>query len=640
MSTQNTANYEQLLSKYLVGSISLEKFQAELDDVAKTEGLDLNDYIRAGLEERTRLLSNPEDGSTITLPEPHAQTDTRAEKPMPIVAGYTLKKRFVLEEQIGEGGMSVVYRARDLRLVDAKVDNPYVAIKVLREELRDKAEFNQALQLEADKGRRLSHPNIVKIYDLDREGDVLFIVMELVQGRRLDQVLNDPTYKGISNKRVMRVIQAMSDALAHAHERGIIHADFKPGNIFVTDAREIKVFDFGVAQAKRRFDVNQQQDHTLFDIGRLGAVTPAYATVEILAGKEADFQDDIYALACISYQIFTSEHPYQRKDAKEALANNLKPKRVSGLSNQQWAALQQGLALEKIKRTESVKQFNDGVQHSPRQKHIHHLTTFAIGVFLIAVAALIVGLSLSELNRQPIIEYVEVVKEVPAEPIPLDPRLQTVADAPNALEQHLAQPENTAAWNQKLANLFALADAFRAADSPQRQTWHQQAAEIYFQRAEKAQQTKDLIRARANLALAENYWPGNTDTPQKYAALQTTLQQIGNQIARREVPINYFAFDSVKQELKDQLGVGAVKRANALIIGVDHSLNEYRQYFAQVAPQLILDQGLAAAEIQANQGFPRNALKIVNEIAVLQPETLALIEARQRYQALVDGAAQ
>jgi len=641
MSTYNTANYEQLLSDYLVGRISLEKFQAQLDGVAKTEGLDLNDYIRAGLEERTRLLSSPSSTPTFSPQSiPGDAKNTVAAQPQtPIVPGYTLKKRFVLEEQIGEGGMSIVFRARDLRLVEAKVDNPYVAIKILREALRDKPEFNQALQLEADNGRRLSHPNIVKIYDLDRDGDVLFIVMEHINGQRLDQILNDPGYKGVSSKRAMRVVQAMSDALKHAHAHGIIHADFKPGNIFVTDKREIKVFDFGVAQAKRSFDTQSNADQTLFDIGRLGAVTPAYATIEILAGKEADFRDDIYALACISYQIFTSEHPYQRKDAKEALAKNLKSKYVKGLSTSQWTALQHGLALERSKRTQTVEHFNDQLQNVGQKKRLHSFTTIALAASWVAVVVIVAGLLITEFGQKTKIEYVEieVPKIIQIEPEALDPRMENVVNSPQRLNDYLANPQNTQQWNQDVAKQFALVDAIYTPEDPEGQNWHQQAAEIYWQRAEQAAAENNWLKVRENLHIAKQH-VHPTAVPEKYQTLAARLNTAGQKLVAREAPITLYAFDSVKQEFTDQLIVGAVTKANRLLLAMDHSLQDYRQYFSHIAPQLLVEQGLRAAKERADQGLPRDALKIVNDILFLQPATLELIEMQEYYQTLVDGA--
>lgn len=112
----------------------------------------------------------------------------------------------------------------------------------------------------------------------------------------------------------LEVIKGICSALSHAHAENIIHSDFKPGNIFVTTAGAAKVFDFGIARAVTQVDRKDGKaiDKTVFDAATLGALTPAYASMEMLQGKVPDIRDDIYALGCIVYEILTGNHPFNK----------------------------------------------------------------------------------------------------------------------------------------------------------------------------------------------------------------------------------------------------------------------------------------------------------------------------------------
>ncbi|CAN7374243.1 protein kinase domain-containing protein [Massilia sp. LjRoot122] len=269
--------------------------------------------------------------------------------------GETLNGRFVLEECIGFGGMGTVYKALDLRKLEASDRKPYIAIKVLNVQFRGHPKSLIALQREARKAQALAHPNIVAVYDFDRDGPMVYLTMEYLQGKPLSQVLRAPGFAGLSYADVLPIVTGMANALSYAHGRGFVHCDFKPGNVFLTDAGVVKVIDFGIARVFQKTE--EDVDVTVFDPGSLGALTPAYASPEMLERREPDPRDDIYALACITYELLTGHHPFNRMSSAQARGAGMKPQRPPTLGRAQWQALKCGLALEREARTPTVARF-------------------------------------------------------------------------------------------------------------------------------------------------------------------------------------------------------------------------------------------------------------------------------------------
>src|SRR6185312_12459404 len=120
-------------------------------------------------------------------------------------AGSVVKDRFVLEEELGRGGMGIVFKARDLRKEEAQDRNPYVALKVLNEEFKRHPESLKALQRESRKAQHLAHPNVVTVYDFDRDGANVFMVMELLEGRSLDRLIRKSEDSGVGNQMALRL---------------------------------------------------------------------------------------------------------------------------------------------------------------------------------------------------------------------------------------------------------------------------------------------------------------------------------------------------------------------------------------------------------------------------------------------------
>ena len=301
--------------------------------------------------------------------------------------GDTLNGRFVLEECIGFGGMGTVYKALDLRKLEASDRKPYVAIKVLNVQFRGHPKSLITLQREARKAQQLAHPNIVMVYDFDRDGSTVYLTMEYLSGKSLSQMLRAKDFGGLPYDEAMRIVNGMGRALAYAHERGFVHCDFKPANVILTDKGEVKVIDFGIARVFRKPE--EDSEATVFDPGSLGGLTPAYASPEMLEHRDPDPRDDVYALACITYELLTGRHPFDRYPALQARAAGMKPQKPQQLGFKQWRALKTALSFDREARTPSVERFLQDMRGQGRLPP--YLLPAGAGLALAALLALAFG---------------------------------------------------------------------------------------------------------------------------------------------------------------------------------------------------------------------------------------------------------
>ena len=339
---------------------------------------------RTGDSAPTRLRSTTGTGPTTG---PWIPLEVLEQPTAPLSCGSVLKDRFELLEELGRGGMGVVYRALDRRTAELNDQHCYVAIKVLNDDFKRHPLAVRALQREARKAKSLSHPNIVRVYDFDRDGGAVFLVMELLSGGSLDQLLRSDGSHGLRLPRVKNIVKALGAALSYAHQEGIIHSDFKPSNAYITDEGAVKVLDFGIARAVPASEGSGGRgDHTTFDAATLGAVSPPYASVEMLTGEQPDVRDDVYALALVTYELLTGDHPFNRIDALKALGARLEPQPVRGLSRAQWHALQQGLSLERKDRTPSVETFVTSFLEARRPTVVWWVAGAAVSVVTIGLA--------------------------------------------------------------------------------------------------------------------------------------------------------------------------------------------------------------------------------------------------------------
>ncbi|MEL7450182.1 MAG: serine/threonine-protein kinase [Pseudomonadota bacterium] len=274
----------------------------------------------------------------------------------PLGPGTVVKERYVIERQLGEGGMGTVFKVRDLVHEAASDRDPHVAMKVLSEGFRRHPDSLKALHRETRKTQGLAHPNIITVYHFDRDGTTVFMTMELLDGKPLDEVIGAMALSGLEFDEANAIIEQMAEGLAYAHERGFVHADFKPGNVFLCSDNRVKLLDFGIARPARI--AGADDDHkTQFDVHSLGALTPGYASVEMLAGDHPAPADDVYALGCVAYELYTGRHPFDRKRANVARDEGLQPEPVKGLSRRRRKALERALCFDRADRFENAGEF-------------------------------------------------------------------------------------------------------------------------------------------------------------------------------------------------------------------------------------------------------------------------------------------
>jgi serine/threonine-protein kinase len=205
-----------------------------------------------------------------------------------------LNGRYRLGEEIGEGGMSVVYRGHDLLL------NRAVAIKVLRGQYASDESFLKRFEREAQSAAGLSHPNIVNVYDVGQDGSTHYIVMEYIRGPSLKELIRRQGPFSVDG--AVFIISQVASALDYAHQRGLIHRDVKPQNILVDREGNAKVVDFGIAKGMR--DVNLTEAGT-------GMGTVHYVSPEQARGEPATPQSDLYSTGVVLYEMLTKRLPFE-----------------------------------------------------------------------------------------------------------------------------------------------------------------------------------------------------------------------------------------------------------------------------------------------------------------------------------------
>ncbi|NOQ13261.1 MAG: protein kinase, partial [Methyloprofundus sp.] len=301
-----------------------------------------------------------------------------------IQTGKIIRDTYSLELKIGRGGMGQVWKALDLIQDAGEAKDKHVAIKFINHEIKSHPYALKALVREFARYKKLIHPNIVKAYELNRDGNEVFIVMEYLTGNELKEFIRQHP-QGIPLTQAQPIIKAMCDALGYAHEEGIIHLDFKPGNVFYSPTTHVcKVIDFGIARLRSQ----QARDETLFDPGTLGAMTTAYASSEMLMESEPDPRDDVYSLACVVYELLSGHHPFNKCQSLKAEREKMRPQPIPGLSKDEFQALLHGLSFYREQRTDSASEFYSELfspQLLDKKKHTRQLIIAAIIVTSLAI---------------------------------------------------------------------------------------------------------------------------------------------------------------------------------------------------------------------------------------------------------------
>jgi len=202
--------------------------------------------------------------------------------------------RYEILQELGRGAMGVVYQAQDPQI------NRTIALKVLREDRVTSEDFVQRFLKEAMAIGRLSHPNIVTIYDVGRDHGTVYLAMEFLEGRPFNDIIREST---LSPRQIAELAIQLADCLDYAHKKGIVHRDIKPSNIMMTPDGKVKLTDFGIARIE---DASMHQQTRAGEI--LG--TPVYMSPEQVMGQQLDGRSDLYSLGVILYELAAGSRPY------------------------------------------------------------------------------------------------------------------------------------------------------------------------------------------------------------------------------------------------------------------------------------------------------------------------------------------
>jgi len=358
------SEFETLIAHALRdGSLTREAARSALDQAIANGTIDLGTLGRLGLdsaaENQTRLralLGGAEQAAAPQTRLNEARVKTEWLDPQsndgsagPIGMGHLLGHRYRLERELGAGGMGTVYLASD-----TEVPGESFAVKVLKPEIREYPESLALLREEVRKTRSLQHPNIVGVYSLNADHGEVYMLMEYLEGKTLATLLEEDFGRGMPMVRAWPLIQDISAALAYAHDHNVIHSDLKPANVFITTSGRAKLLDFGIARAARG-------RRSSIDPAAFGALTPAYASCEMLQGMEPDERDDVYALGCVIYEMLSGKHPFARRSPLQARDAGIVVAPLASLTRAQNQALARALAFDRAKRTPSIEEVLKGL---------------------------------------------------------------------------------------------------------------------------------------------------------------------------------------------------------------------------------------------------------------------------------------
>ena len=308
----------------------------------------------------------------------------------PPASGCILRSRYLLKEIIGQGGTSIVFRAWDLQHGHA------VGVKILRSDCRADPPAVRRLWHEFLQMQSLSHPGIVRVFEFDCDGNTQFMSMELVAGLTVKDWMAAPR----SYPEALKLVASCCSALAHAHSVGVLHGDLKPTNVMVATDGTARLVDFGSASSL----VAEVETAVLTP-----AATPSYASPQILAGNSAEYRDDIYSLACLTYSILSGgRHPFGGRPSFEHGRAKRAPSYARTIPPELFKVIERSLSVEREGRATSARAFLNDLLDADRRHRSADVPRvaepvtrrrFSLANALAAVLA-IAGLVYLQLDRQ------------------------------------------------------------------------------------------------------------------------------------------------------------------------------------------------------------------------------------------------
>jgi eukaryotic-like serine/threonine-protein kinase len=327
------------------GRLSAAMHAVVYDEIKRSARGDITAPINAASDAASPARDTVPEAPPRVLP---VLTRTRDEQTPPAVfpgVGTVLAGRYRLEALLERGGMSLVFRAGDLRRITGESGPAKVGVKLAGPEPPSR----QALEHEAALLAGLSHPGIIRMLGFDHEGESAFMVMELLEGERLRGRLVRSHPEPLPEAEALGLTRQLATALAYLHGRGFVHRDVKPANIFVTATGELRLIDFGLAS--RAGGAHQPGDEVP------KAWTPLYASPQMLAREPPDSRDDVYSLGCVVYEMLSGRHPWGNVTAPEAAERKLRPSRPAGLRRHRWTVLRRSLSFSAADRPADAAAF-------------------------------------------------------------------------------------------------------------------------------------------------------------------------------------------------------------------------------------------------------------------------------------------
>jgi hypothetical protein len=288
-------------------------------------------YIQTQPDRMSRISKYPREESR----QEQANGTAAAAKTVP--ADRPIGQRYLLRARLARGRLGDIYEA-----VDAPGGVPgiqrHVAIQLLDEQVVARPHFADEFERGAAEIQAISHPNILKWLDFGRDGNRYFLVMEFLDSASLRFVLDD--VMALPVEETAAIVRAVGDALQYLHAKAMVHGNLKPENVLVTFDYKVKLQD-------------------VVPLSWLSAAPGTAGKAESDARTAPDIRDDVYALACLAYELLAGRHPFNANTPSEALRAGLEPMPIDGLSPRQWQALAGGLALQREHRTPTVTAFFD-----------------------------------------------------------------------------------------------------------------------------------------------------------------------------------------------------------------------------------------------------------------------------------------
>jgi serine/threonine protein kinase len=283
-------------------------------------------------------------------------------------ASIGFSPRFSIQGRLAEGGTSTLYVARDTLLGSSLV----VLKKINDSLLRSKATRDIALR-EVSIAKQVSHPNLVRIFDIRRSKKSEYLVMEYLRGSSLKDLLARSRF---SYSSALSIIRPLASVLSYLHEKGVIHSDVKPSNVVVTGAGEVKLIDL----ANCRTDSESSSPSVVIKGDHYFGYSLDYSSPQVIADKPATKGDDVFSLSCVLYELLEgcSPIPSEKQSVDMSLSSVKKPKSINFW---QWAVLKKGMAADNEKRYKSVDQF---YKRFTRAKYIPNGILFGLFATLLA----------------------------------------------------------------------------------------------------------------------------------------------------------------------------------------------------------------------------------------------------------------